>query len=69
MNNLFLVLPKPLRAINYNHIMDILHDEENQKFIITLDEKFSHRVISIHKESNLKSYRYLETWFLVCKRL
>jgi hypothetical protein len=69
MHNKFLVLPNPKKAINYNHILDIHHDEENQKIIITLDEKFSNRVITIAGESNPESYRYLETWFLVARRL
>lgn len=65
MHNCFLVLPEPRRAINYNNILDIYHDEEHQKIIITLDEKFNHRVITIAQESNPKSYDFMQTWFFV----
>lgn len=68
MQHSFLVLPNPKRAINYNHILDIYHDEEHQKIIITLDEKFSNRVITIARETNCESYRYLETWFSANRR-
>ncbi len=69
MHKNFLYLPNPKRAINYDHILDVYHDEEHHKIIITLDEKFSNRVITIARETNPESFRYLETWFLVSSRL
>lgn len=63
MSSSFLILPNPHQAINYNNILDIYHDVEEHKIIITLDKSCKGKFIIICQKEHIESYNYILNWF------